>query len=56
MLTAITGLRGQQWLGVEAVKQLTSLLARRRLAPVFMRAAFFAFKGAVTILQRQVTR
>ena len=45
MLTAITGLRGQRRLRVEVVKQLNSLLARRRLTPVSLRAAFFDDDG-----------
>ena len=45
MLTAITGLRGQRWLRAEVVKQLSSLLVRRRLNPVSVRAAFFDDDG-----------
>jgi hypothetical protein len=45
MLAAIAGLRGQPRLQVGVAKQLSTLLERRRFAPVSVRAAFFDADG-----------
>ena len=45
MRIAITGLRRHRRLRDEVVRQLSSLLARRRLTPVSLRVAFFDDDG-----------